>query len=62
MLHLLRSWPQFLLLVVQSHIHLSDTSLKLLVRAECSFIYFHRVVSDSQGEKRDPCLTPHGLV
>lgn len=53
-LPLVRSWPQLLLLFLQSHRNLSATSLKLLVRAECSFIYFHGAASDFEGEKRNP--------
>lgn len=41
------------------HINLSDISLKLLVRAECSFIYFHRAAPDFQGEGRNRCVAPH---
>lgn len=61
MLHLVRSWPKFLLLFLLSHANLFDILLKLLVRAECSFIYFHRVAPDFQGEASNQCPTPHWL-
>lgn len=54
MLHLVRSWLKFLLLFLLSHINLLDISLKLLVRAECGFIYFYRVAPDFQGEESTP--------
>lgn len=58
-LHLVRSWPKFLLLFLRSHINLFNTSLKLLARAECSFVYFHRVAPDFQGEEKNQRPTPH---